>query len=115
MYRFFLNWMGVVSHNWYVKNGCNFTSETRWSDTLNKEITARDYHPHYSCGRIDVSGGDLIWNHEISVPVMEDESWVLLADWLYNLEMDHIPVGDGIFSLFEQDTGHKIKWFKPIR
>jgi hypothetical protein len=42
---------------------------------------------------------------------MTSESWKKLGDWLDTLELDYIPMGDGIFSLFEEQTGHKIEWW----
>lgn len=112
MYTFFLNWMGVVSLKWYDRNNIPRTIETTWSDLLGKDISTTTYETYYSCGRIDVDGGDLIWSHEISVPVMTSESWNKLGEWLHTLELDYIPMGDGIFSLYEEQTGQKIEWWK---
>lgn len=112
MYTFFLNWMGVASLKWYEENNIPYTEEVKYSELLGREYTARNYTPYYSCGRIDVSGGDLIWGHEISVPPMTEQSWDKLGEWLDKLTLDHIPLGDGIFSLFEEETGHKIEWWK---
>jgi hypothetical protein len=112
MYTFFLNWMGIVRLGWYDDNNIPYVEEVKWSSWLNREYTVKNYTTQYCCGRIDVDGGDLIWSHEISVPVMTSESWKKLGDWLDTLELDYIPMGDGIFSLFEEQTGHKIEWWK---
>ena len=111
MYKFFLNWMGPTAQ-WYKTNLIPSVKVSVGNDIKGYTQQPFPYYlEHYSCGRIDVSGGDLMFNHEISVPIMKDTSWRKLMVWLHDLELDYIPMGEGIFTMFEEDTGHKIEWW----
>ena len=67
---------------------------------------------HYYGGRIDIHHPNFAYNNEYGVDIMEGESWGLLSDWLDDLSLDELPTKDELFQMFEEQTGHKIKYFK---
>ena len=112
MITFFLNSMGPASVKWYEDNNIPYTEEVRYSKIFDKEYTYKKWHKHYSCGRIDIHGvPNEPYGLEYSVHVMERDSWELLSDYLYNLEIDYLPSKEELFTMFEEDTGYTIKWF----
>ena len=105
--------MGVVSLKWYDKRNIPFTSVTKWSDLLNKEITIKTYEKYYACGRIDVHGHEEHpWGYEYGVGIMEEDSWGKFGDWLHDLTLDYLPDSVGeIVEMFESETNFKITWW----
>lgn len=97
--RYSTNWMGPGGLWWYEKQGL-----------LNDkgEITE-----HYSCGRIDVRGGDtdIYYGDEIGVPPMKSESWNSFGGWLYTFETDEMWTLKDLVWMYEK-TNPKIEWDK---
>jgi hypothetical protein len=95
--RYSTNWMGPAGLWWYEERGL-----------LNdkKEITE-----HYSCGRIDVRGGDtdIYYGDEIGVPPMRSEDWTRFGDWLDTFETDFMWTLDQLVELYERKNP-KIRW-----
>lgn len=113
-YNFFLNWMGPVALSWYEDNNIPFIEEVRWSTLFEKWVAHKTYSPQYCCGRIDIGPKteDNPWGLEYGVGIMEQGSWYTLSKWLQEVELYELPSKEGLISMFEEETGHKIKWFK---
>lgn len=113
-YSFFLNWMGPVALSWYEDNNIPYTEETRWSDLLGEHITIKTYNPQYCSGRIDIGPKteENPWGLEYGVGIMEQESWYKLSKGLNEVELYKLPSRGELFRMFEEEAGHKIKWFK---
>lgn len=110
---FFLNTMGVYSLGWYEKNNIPFV----WSRMPSRFaeggwLERKVYKTQYYIGRIDIRGvPDEPYGLEYGVGVMEAESWGVLQGYLSKLKLDNLPTKEELFGMFEEDTGHKIKWF----
>jgi hypothetical protein len=64
----------------------------------------------YSCGRIDVRGGDTgPYGDEIAVPPMKSESWNSFGGWLYTFETDEMWSLKDLVWMYEK-TNPKIEW-----
>lgn len=91
---YFLNWMGPISKQWYTDRGLT---------------------DNYSAGRIDIRDsskeGYEGWD-EYAVPPMKDTSWGKLSDWLSDLETEEVVGYYRLIEMFEQQTRHKIEWWK---
>jgi hypothetical protein len=89
--------MGPVALWWYEERGL-----------LNDK---RQITEHYSCGRLDVCGGDIesIYGDEIGVPPMRSEDWVSLGDWLDDFRTDTMWSLAEIVKEYEK-TNPKIRW-----
>jgi hypothetical protein len=111
-YTFFLNFMGPISNSWYEENNIPFTTEKRYSNIQGKEVEYKEWDVHYYGGRIDIHHPNFAYNNEYGVDVMDGESWGLLSDWLDELSLAELPTKDELFQMFEEQTGHKIKYFK---
>ena len=95
--RYSTNWCGPVALWWYEERGL-----------LNDK---RQIIEHYSCGRLDVRGGDIesIYGDEIGVPPMRSEDWVSLGDWLDDFRTDTMWSLAEIVKEYEK-TNPKIRW-----
>ncbi|QVQ56935.1 hypothetical protein [Proteus phage VTCCBPA139] len=105
--------MGVVNLGWYEENNIPFTEVVLESTlTPGTFYTKREYATYYCCGRIDVDD-DTTFGSEISVPVMDAESWNSFSDFLWDLETEN-PIYDlkELERLYTESTGLKINWFK---
>ena len=95
--RYSTNWMGPVTLWWYEERGL-----------LNdkKEITE-----HYSCGRLDVRGGNIesIYGDEIGVPPMRSEDWETFGAWLETFETDDMWNLKQLVLMYER-FNPKIRW-----
>jgi len=111
-YTFFLNCMGPVCYSWYEDNNIPFTEHKRYSERFNMMLEYKTPNTHYYGGRIDIHHPNFAYNNEYGVEIMEGESWGLLSDWLDDLSLDELPTKDELFKMFEEQTGHKIKYFK---
>ena len=109
---FFLNQMGVYSTKWYEENNIPYKEFTRFNRILGKDVTLREWDTHYALGRIDIHGvHEEPYGLEYGVGVMEQESWIVLGNYLSRLTLDYLPTKDELFLMFEEDTKHKIRWF----
>jgi len=95
--RYSTNWMGPAGLWWYEERG--LLDE-------NRQITE-----HYSCGRIDVRGGDtdIYYGDEIGVPPMRSEDWGRFSDWLDTVETDFMWTLDQLVEMYERKNP-KIRW-----
>jgi len=95
--RYSTNWMGPAGLWWYEERGL-----------LNDK---KEIAEHYSCGRIDVRGGDtdIYYGDEIGVPPMRSEDWGRFSDWLYTVETDFMWTLDQLVELYERENP-KIRW-----
>jgi hypothetical protein len=118
--------MGPGSLNWYRERGLtkivtyicdegsvewlrNTYPDIKVGDgTDREEITER-----YSCGRIDVRGGDAdpAYGDELSVPPMKSEDWYRFSMWLDTFETDFMWTLDQLVELYER-ANPKIEWWK---
>tara|TARA_R110002167_G_scaffold50004_2_gene146088 strand:+ start:70 stop:453 length:384 start_codon:yes stop_codon:yes gene_type:complete len=109
---FRLNRMGVYSTLWYEQNNIPYKDTTKYNRFLGKEVRLREYLNTYCVGRIDISGViNEPYGVEYSVGVMEEGSWVLLGEYLRNLKLQYLPTYKDLITLFETETGEKIKWY----
>lgn len=95
--RYSTNWMGPGGLWWYEERGL-----------LNDK---REITEHYSCGRLDVRGGDIesIYGDEIGVPPMRSEDWASFGDWLNTFRTDTMWSLAEIVKEYEK-TNSKIRW-----
>jgi hypothetical protein len=89
--------MGPVALWWYEERGL-----------LNDK---REITEHYSCGRLDVRGGDTdpMFGDEIGVPPMRSEDWATFGDWLDTVETDFMWTLDQLVMMYERQNP-KIRW-----
>jgi hypothetical protein len=119
--RYSTNWMGVANLNWYIERGLTKkTTITFTEDSLtvkhgnNKPgdtIEVDEPIVYYSCGRIDVRGGDtdVYYGDEIGVPPMRAEDWGTFGEWLRTIETDSMWTLKEIVEEYEK-TNPKIRW-----
>ena len=95
--RYSTNWMGPVTLWWYEERGL-----------LNDK---REITEHYSCGRIDVRGGDTdsTYGDEIGVPPMRSEDWETFGAWLETFETDDMWNLKQLVLMYER-FNPKIRW-----
>jgi len=126
-YDYSTNWMGPISLDWYKERGLTTMvtyvcdSETI-RDMLRKrypEIEVGDGYEleeasvHYSCGRIDVRGGDTgPYGDEIGVPPMRSEDWQDFGGWLDDFQTHDMWSLSDLVEQYEQESGKKIRWWK---
>jgi len=89
--------MGPVTLWWYEERGL-----------LNDK---REITEHYSCGRIDVRGGntDTYYGDEIGVPPMRSEDWETFGAWLETFETDDMWNLKQLVLMYER-FNPKIRW-----
>lgn len=110
-----MNWMGPISMTWYDENNipyedsivpCRLTP-TGW-------IAKRVYSEYYSTGRIDVTGVEDDPYYALSAPMMLDQSWNNLSDWLTAFSSETLLTSEQLFAAYEEATKDKlIFWKKP--
>ena len=116
--RYSINWMGVVSLQWYKDRGLTErVSRTLTEDsplTGKKAGTVIEYHniiQEYCVGRIDCRGDDLgPFGDEIGVDVMKAEDWYRFGKWLNTVETDYMWTMDQLVEMYER-TNPKIEWW----
>lgn len=95
MIRYYANFMGPVSLDWYQKRG--LSQDEYWAG-----------------GRIDIYGLDeneyFSGQTEYSLPVMDGESWNKFSEWLKNYKTEELKPYKQLLSAFEAATEHKIRW-----
>lgn len=109
--------MGPVSLRWYEERGLtqkitkvltedSKITDRKAGDTIEyDEITER-----YSCGRIDVRGGDTgPYGDEIGVPPMRSEDWETFGAWLETFETDDMWNLKQLVLMYER-FNPKIRW-----
>ena len=96
--RYSTNWMGPVALWWYEERGL-----------LNDK---REITEHYSCGRLDVRGGntDIYYGDEIGVPPMRSEDWQDFGGWLDDFRTDEMWSLSDLVEQYELESGRKIRW-----
>jgi hypothetical protein len=112
--------MGVANLEWYRKRGLlKKRTITFTEDSLS--VKHGKYKPgdtievdepivYYSCGRLDVRGGDTgPYGDEIGVPPMRSEDWATFGDWLDTVETDFIWTLDQLVMMYERQNP-KIRW-----
>ena len=123
--RYSTNWMGPAGLWWYRERGLTRTA-TRVCETVSIRDLLRDRYPnievgdgyeveevteHYSCGRIDVRGGDVDspYGDEIGVPPMLSDDWFQFSRWLDYFTTDTMWSLEDIVQEYEK-TNPKIRW-----
>jgi hypothetical protein len=125
--RYSTNWMGPAGLWWYQERGLtkmvtHVCESEEIRDMLRKrypEIEVGDGYEieevaeHYSCGRIDVRGGntDIYYGDEIGVPPMQSEDWGRFGYWLDTVETDFMWTLDELVEMYER-SNPKIRWAK---
>lgn len=127
------NWMGPVTMDWYIERGLTHKVEHVVESELIRDILRtspkmnlpdieigdtyelEEIHTNYSAGRIDIRDSSKEgydgWD-EYAVPPMKDTSWGKLSDWLWDLETEEVVGYYRLIEMFEQQTRHKIEWWK---
>jgi hypothetical protein len=119
--RYSTNWMGVANLNWYIERGLTkkktitFTEDSltvkHGKNKPGDTIEVDEPTVYYSCGRIDVRGGDtdIYYGDEIGVPPMRSEDWGRFSDWLDTVETDFMWTLDQLVEMYERKNP-KIRW-----
>lgn len=123
--RYSTNWMGVANLEWYRKRGLlkkrtiTFTEDSltvkhgkyKSGDTIEVDEPT----VYYSCGRIDVRGGDTdpMFGDEIGVPPMRSEDWGTFGLWLETFETDTMWTLKQLVLMYER-FNPKIRWADGI-
>lgn len=103
------NWMGVANLEWYRERGL---LKKRTVSFQEGNFEVEEPTESYSCGRIDVLGGDTgPYGDEIGVPPMKNESWKRFGDWLWTFETDFVWTLDQLVWMYEKDNP-KIEWYQ---
>lgn len=121
-FRYDTNWMGVANLQWYEERNLlvkkTITVEEHSLLAKGGKYKAGDTFEvddpiqSYSCGRIDVRGGDTgPYGDEIGVPPMKSESWNSFGGWLYTFETDEMWTLKDLVWMYEK-TNPKIEWDK---
>lgn len=98
MVSYSTNWMGPVSLEWFRKRG--LLEEGSSIPTTN-----------YSGGRIDIHGvPEERWGLEYHLPVMHDEDWYALSDYLHNMTTEELLSYNALIEQFETHYGKRIRW-----
>lgn len=120
--RYSTNWMGVANLNWYKERGLiKKTTITFTEDSLTVKhgkhkpgdtIEVDEPTVYYSCGRIDVRGGDadIDYGDEIGVPPMMSEDWQDFGGWLDDFRTDEMWSLSDLVEQYELESGRKIRW-----
>jgi hypothetical protein len=117
-----LNWMGPITIGWYKERGLTRTVERvcESDKILNLQIgdvyEVEEVTTHYSAGRIDIRDSSKEGYHgwrEYAVAPMVNEDWILLSNWLLDLETTKVWDYDMLISIFEGEVlnGRKIRWW----
>ena len=112
--------MGVANLNWYRdRNLLSKRTITLSENSLTVKfgkykagdsIEVEEPIVSYSCGRIDVRGGDTgPYGDEIGVPPMMDEDWYRFSDWLRIYETDDVCTLEQLVYVYELKNP-KIRW-----
>jgi hypothetical protein len=113
--------MGVANINWYIERGLTkkrtitFTEDSltvkHGKHKPGDTIEVDEPTVYYSCGRLDVRGGNIesIYGDEIGVPPMRSEDWVTFGDWLDTFRTDTMWSLKDIVNEYEK-TNPKIRW-----
>jgi hypothetical protein len=107
--RYSTNWMGPAGLWWYEERGLLVKRKIQFDGTFQEinQITE-----HYSCGRIDVRGGETgDYGDEIGVPPMRSEDWYGFSEWLDTVETDFMWTLDQLVEMYERKNP-KIRWWK---
>ena len=86
-----------------------------WTYFLNRMGPMRSNLLGYAAGRVDGDCDDEDdkdynrYGQEVSVPLMNEDDWYELSDWVDKLRTEHW-VGEKIFAMYEKATGKKIRW-----
>lgn len=83
---------------------------------LNRMGPMNPQYKGFAGGRIDVDCDDENdpdydkYGNEIPVPLMDEESWDHLSEWVDKLVTDSL-LDKEVFEMFEEDTGLNIGWY----
>ena len=118
------NYMGPISMDWFRERGLtHFITKTVESELISEikdlpigaTYEIETTHTQYAGGRIDIRDSSKEgydgWD-EYAVPPMKDTSWGKLSDWLWDLETEEVVGYYRLIEMFEQQTRHKIEWWK---
>lgn len=70
----------------------------------------------YAGGRIDCDCADendpdyYKYGHEIAVPLVKEEDWYTLSEWVDKLVTDKLDLD--LLARYEKETGNKLRWFR---
>lgn len=121
--RYSTNWMGVANLEWYRDRGL-LKKRTITFEEDSLLVRGGKYKPgdaleieepqqSYSCGRIDVRGGDIgPYGDEIGVPPMKEDSWGRFGKWLGTFETDDVWTLGQLIWMYERNNP-KIEWYEP--
>lgn len=116
MWTYSTNFMGPAPW-WYKENNIPYTLIPLFCETEQKDIDYKHYK-QYAGGRIDCYCSDINdqdyskYNQEVSLPIMEVESFIEFGDWLENFSSPKLLSFEELKKLYEKDTNNKIILFK---
>ncbi len=123
-FRYSTNWMGPVSIDWYSKRGLTIKKTVTLDENsirvkigegnIGDKIEIEEITERYSCGRIDVRGGDTgPYGDEIGVLPMRSEDWSTFGAWLETFETDDMWNLKQLVLMYER-FNPKIRWADGI-
>jgi hypothetical protein len=119
--------MGVANLNWYKERGLTkkrtitFTEDSltvkHGKHKPGDTIEVDEPTVYYSCGRLDVRGGntDIYYGDEIGVPPMRSEDWQDFGGWLDDFRTDEMWSLSDLVEQYELESGRKIRWADGTR
>jgi hypothetical protein len=116
--------MGPVSIDWYSKRGLTIKKTVTLDENsirvkisegnIGDKVEVEEITERYSCGRIDVRGGDTgPYGDEIGVPPMRSEDWETFGIWLETFETDDMWNLKQLVLMYER-FNPKIRWADGI-
>ena len=120
--RYSLNWMGIANLRWYRdRNLLDKRTITLTENSIlvkqgnykpGDQLNIEEPRPSYSCGRIDIRGGDTgPYGEELGVPSMLGTDWNRFGGWLRTFETDDIWTLNQLVAEYEI-SNPKITWWK---
>ena len=95
MWYGWLNRMGPCNREWIANNGSDWAG-----------------------GRIDLDCDDPEdpdydrYGQEYSAPIMKDECWEQVFEWLMTKRWPTLPTSAQIWKEYKEETGNEIKWWR---
>lgn len=121
------NYMGPISMDWFRNRGLTQMVDMeikttmdawRYESDIGDIVHTEDITEYWCGGRIDIYGLDEQDHYagmsEYGLPIMDGESWNRLSDWLDEYESEELTPYEDLIGLFEQDTGHSIRWADEV-
>lgn len=104
------NWMGPVNLQWYRDRGLTKIHPPKWSDLLQTEIKQEEITEHWAGGRIDIRGTESPFGDETGLPIMHQEDYNRLSEWLSSYRTEEVQHFKQILAAYYADGNPKIRF-----